>query len=273
MRRGVLVAPGAMLAETFRYRGLLRNLLARDLSVRYKNSVLGFLWTLLNPLFLMLVFTVVFQILLPTPIEHFPVFILIGLLAWNFNVAGLIGSIHSIVGNADLVKKVYFPREMLPLSVVLASLVHFLLALVLVFVMLPLSGIPFTPLLLWLPITLVFQTCFVAGAGLMLASVNVFFRDTEAIMDVVILAWFFLTPIFYSLDVLFDKEIGPFNLGRVMHLLNPMASFISTYRLVLIDLAPPDPAFLARTFVVSVLTLVAGYVIFKRLEPRFGEEL
>lgn len=263
----------AVIAETFRYRGLLRNLLARDLSVRYKNSVLGFLWTLLNPLLLMLVFTVVFQVLIPTEIPYFPVFILIGILAWNFCAGAAMACTHSVVGNADLVRKVYFPREMLPLSAVLASLVHFTLALTLVFVLAPLSGIPLTGLALWLPIVVLFQTIFLCGLGLLLAAVNVFFRDTEPIMDVALLAWFFLTPIFYSLDVLFDKTIGQMNVGWLMHVLNPMASFISTYRLVIIDRAPPDPAFLARTFAVSLLVLVVGYVLFKRLEPRFGEEL
>jgi lipopolysaccharide transport system permease protein len=263
----------ATVRETFRYRGLLRNLLARDLSVRYRSSVLGFLWTLLNPLLLMLVFTIVVQVLIPTDIPHFPIFILIGILAWNFCAGAVMASTHSIVGNGDLVRKVYFPREMLPLSSVLASLVHFTLALTLVFVLAPLSGIPLSPLALWLPLVVGFQTVFLAGLGLIVAAVNVFFRDTESIMDVALLAWFFLTPIFYSLDVLFDKTIGQVNVGWLMHVLNPMASFISTYRLVIIDRASPDPAFLARTFAVSLIVLVVGYIVFKKLEPRFGEEL
>jgi ABC-type polysaccharide/polyol phosphate export permease len=262
-----------VVAESLEYRGLLRNLLARDLSVRYKNSVLGFVWTLLNPLLLMVAFTVVFQVLLPTPIPHFGVFILIGILAWNFCVGSVMGCIHSLVGNADLVRKVYFPREMLPLSVVLASLVHFALALSLVFAMLPISGLSLTPLVLWLPVTVAFQAVFLAGIGLTLAAINVFLRDTEAVMDVAMLAWFFLTPIFYPLDVLFDKTLGGVNVGWLMHVLNPMASFISTYRLVLIDAAPPDPAFLARTFGMSLAIFLVGYGLFKRLEPRFGEEL
>jgi len=269
-----MIAPTA-LAESFRYRGLLRNLLARDLSVRYKSSVLGFLWTLLNPLLLMIVFTIVFQVLIPPPtdVPHFPIFILIGILAWNFCAGSVMACAHSVVGNGDLVRKVYFPREMLPLAAVLASLVHFVLALTLVFILGPLSGIPLTPLALWLPVILVFQTAFLAGLGLLIAAVNVFFRDTEAILDVALLAWFFLTPIFYPLDVLFNKELGQMNVGWLMHVVNPMASFISTYRLVLSDRAPPDPAFLARTFGVSVLVLVVGYLVFKQLEPRFGEEL
>jgi len=263
----------SVVGETFRYRGLLRNLLARDLSVRYKSSILGFLWTLLNPLLLMLVFTIVFQVLIPTDIPYFPIFILIGILAWNFCAGAAMACTHSIVGNADLVRKVYFPREMLPLSSVLASLVHFTLALTLVFVLAPLAGLPLTPLAFWLPVVVAFQTVFLAGLGLILAAINVFFRDTDPIMDVALLAWFFLTPIFYPLDVLFDKAIGQVNVGWLMHVLNPMASFISTYRLVIIDRASPDPAFLARTFAVSLLVLVVGYVLFKKLEPRFGEEL
>src|SRR5205823_4911300 len=167
------------LAESLRYRGLLRNLLARDLSVRYKNSILGFLWTLLNPLLLMLVFSIVFQVLLPSDIPHFPVFILIGILAWNFCVGSVMASIHSVTGNGDLVRKVYFPREVLPIAAVLSCLVHFMLALVLVFALMPFAGLPLTPLVIWLPITLAFQTVFLLGLGLLLASINVFFRDTE----------------------------------------------------------------------------------------------
>src|SRR3954451_18760787 len=110
-----MLAIHQQLRESYEYRGLLRNLLARDLSVRYKSSVLGFLWTLLNPLLLMLVFTIVFQILQPVDVEHFPVFIFIGILAWNFCVGGLTACINSVVGNGNLVRKVYFPREMLPL--------------------------------------------------------------------------------------------------------------------------------------------------------------
>jgi lipopolysaccharide transport system permease protein len=267
------VSAGAVLAESLRYRGLLRNLLARDLSVRYKNSILGFVWTLLNPLLLMVVFSIVFQVLLPSDIPNFPVFVLIGILAWNFCVGSVMAGIHSVTGNGDLVRKVYFPREVLPIAAVLSCLVHFGLALTLVFVLMPFAGIPLTPLVLWLPITIAFQTVFLVGLGLFLAAINVYFRDTEAVIDVAMLAWFFLTPIFYSLDVLFDKTIGSMNVGWLMHVLNPMASFISTYRLVLIDGAPPDPSFLLRTFTVSTAVLIVGYVVFKRLEPGFGEEL
>jgi lipopolysaccharide transport system permease protein len=263
----------ATLSESLRYRGLLRNLLARDLSVRYKNSILGFVWTLLNPLLLMAVFSVVFTILLPGGIPNFPIFILIGILSWNFCVGSVMACIHSVTGNGDLVRKVYFPREVLPISAVLSCLVNCVLAFSLVFVMMPFAGLPITPLVIWLPITMFFQTLFLIGLGLLLSAINVFFRDTEAIIDVAMLAWFFLTPIFYSLDVLYDKTIGPFNAGRVMHLVNPMASFIATYRLVLLEAAPPDPAFLARTFAMSLVVLVIGYVMFKRLEPGFGEEL
>ena len=261
----------------------MRNLLARDLAVRYKSSVLGFVWTLLNPLLQMLVLTVVFQVLLPTPIPYFPLFILTGILAWNFCTAALSGATQSIVGNVDLVRKVYFPRDMLTLSTVLASLVHFILALGLVFLFLPFVGehgltlagtdLSITWLVLWLPIIVVFQALFLAGLGLFLAAINVFFRDTQAIMDVALMAWFFLTPVIYPLQTLYDRELGPVNLGWLMHVLNPMASFITTYRLLLIERSAPDPAFLARTFATSVLVLLAGYAFFKWLEPRFGEEL
>ena len=175
---------------------------------------------------------------------------------------------------ASLVKRVYFPRELLPAATVLAHLVHFLLALLLVFPLLWLSGIPLTAQVLWLPSLIAFQTVFLLGLGLMLAAANVFFRDVEAALDPVLLAWLFATPILYDLSTVFSKEWAGINLGWLIHALNPMASFITTYRIVLLGGGvAPDPAFMLRTYATAVAVLVVGYALFKRCEPRFGEEL
>jgi len=267
----------AKLAELIRYRELVKNLILRDLKARYKNSVLGFLWSLLNPLLTMLVFTVVFTFMMPNNrIAKFPVFLLCALLPWNFFQTSLMGCVNSIVGNAALVKKVYFPREVLPLSTVLSNLVNFLLALLVLFAMLFLFRIPLTKWALWLPFVMVTQVIFTLGVGLLLAAVNVFYRDTAVIMGVVLQAWFFLTPVFYPIDILpTERYVAGLNLNlhRLTYILNPMASIVSSYRVILYHGAPPALNFMLRTFATAVAVLVLGYLIFSRYSGAFGEEV
>jgi ABC-type polysaccharide/polyol phosphate export permease len=273
----------AKLRELWSYRELLESLVVRDLKVRYKNSVLGFLWSLLNPLLLMLVFTVVFTFLLPnsnTP--HFPVFVLAALLPWTFFNTAVMGATNSIVHNGHLIKKVYFPREILPISTVLSNFVNFLFALPVLFALVVIFGIPLTAHLIYLPLIMVVQVLFTVGVALVLSALNVFYRDTAVIMEVVMQAWFFLTPIFYPVDLLpLSKTLWGMVLPvrRLVYILNPMASIIASYRSVLygfVDGSPPAaPAFdfFSRTIVTSLVVLVIGYAFFTHYSHRFGEEV
>ena len=271
------------LAELVSYRDLIVNLVVRDLKVRYKSSVLGFIWSLLNPLLMMLVFALVFTILFPnSSIPHFPVFLLCGLLPWNFFNTAVMASIGSIVSNAHLVKKVYFPREILPISTVLSNGVNFLLALVVLFVMLFVFGVGVTPWVLLLPAIILVQTAFTLGLAFILSTVNVFYRDTTVIMEVIIQAWFFLTPVFYPMDLLPQQgtvlgHVLP--IQRLVYILNPMASVIACYRSVLygstVGGAPGLPAmdFFVRTAITAFVVLVVGYLLFTRYARVFGEEV
>jgi lipopolysaccharide transport system permease protein len=267
----------ARLLELFQYRELIRNLVIRDLKVRYKNSGLGFLWSLLNPLAMMGVFTLVFTFMMPNnTIDRFPVFVLCALLPWNFFRDSLIGSIASIVTNAPLIKKVYFPREVLPLAVVLSNLVNFLLALSVLFAMLLVFRVRLTAWALLLPLVIGTQLIFTLGLGFALSTANVFYRDTAMIMDVVMLAWFFVTPIFYPIGILPQQRLLfglDLNIHRLTYILNPMASIISTYRVILYHGARPAPDFFFRTFVTAVVILVLGYLIFTRHSKVFAEEV
>lgn len=270
-RRIPLLVP---LWELYRYRDLVLNLILRDLKARYKSSVLGFLWTLLNPLGMMLVFTAVFTLILPSRIERYPLFLLCGLLPWNFFSAGVMVGINSITGNANLVKKVYFPREVLPISSVLANLVNFLLGLLVLFAVLLAFRSPLSPWLWLLPLVILIQTCFVLGIALVLSAVNVFYRDTNMIMDVVMLAWFFLTPVVYPVTALPQTyQLGgiPLNVHRLMYILNPMASLIAAYRDLLYWGYRTDLDFLLRTAVTSLVILLIGYRFFLHFRDRFGE--
>jgi len=267
----------ARLRELVQYRELVKNLVIRDLKVRYKNSVLGFLWSLLNPLMMMVIFTVVFTIMLPNnTIDRFPVFVLCALLPWNFFSSSVMTSIHSIVGNAHLIKKVYFPREVLPLSAVLANLVNFLLAMTVLFGMIFVFRTPLTVWALLLPVVVIIQLIFTLGLAFFLSTLNVFYRDTAAIMDVAMLAWFFLTPVFYPITILphYRTLFGfALDIQRLAYILNPMASIIASYRVILYNGAPPAFDFLIRTAVTSLVLLSLGYFVFLRYSRVFAEQL
>ena len=267
---------GARLTELWRYRELVRNLVLRDLKARYKNSVLGFVWSLLNPLLMMLVFTVVFTVMLPTNIDRFPVFILCGILPWNWFSGSVGGAVHTIVGNATLIKKVYFPREALPLSLILSNAVNFLLALTVLFPLMLAFHTPLTPWLLFLPALILIQAIFTLGVALILSTVNVFFRDTAVIMEVILQAWFFLTPVVYDMKVLPEhKLIAGYDIEvrRLAYILNPMGSLIANYRDILYWGLPPGLDFLLRTAVTSLIVLFLGYLLFSHFAPQFGEEV
>lgn len=274
----------AHLAELGHYRYLLRNLVVRDLKVRYKNSVLGILWSLLNPLMMMMVFTVIFTVLIPNrELRQYSVFILVGLLPWNFFSGALISGTMSITNNSALIKKVYFPRELLPLSAVLSNLVNFALAFLVLLVFLYASGLGLTVHALWLPAILLTQLIFVLGLCLLLGTLHVFYRDVMMVMDVVMLAWFFLTPVFYPFELLGTEPRTVLGITFVpavtMRWLNPMASIIDGYRTVLWGTSTSSgpasmaPEYLLRTFVTAVIVFAAGYAVFIRSQHLFGEKL
>lgn len=268
--------------ELVAYRYLLRNLVVRDLKARYKNSVLGILWSVLNPLFLMVVFTVLFSVMGNNQIRDYPVFVLVGLIPWNFFNGAMMSGTTSVTGNSSLIKKVYFPRELMPTSALLSNLVNFGFSFVVLVVFLYIFGIGLTIHALWVPAILLTQLIFTLGLILLLSSLTVFYGDVLMILEVVMLAWFFLTPIFYSLDM-FGSSVTAlgvtFSPAQVMRWVNPMASIIDGYRTVLwgtYESAGPvamNPAFLFRTFVTSLIVLAFGYGMFARLEPAFGEKL
>ncbi|MBI2953469.1 MAG: ABC transporter permease [Chloroflexi bacterium] len=256
------------LRQLLKYRELVRNLVVRDLKIRYKRSFLGFIWSLLNPLLMMMVFTLVFTVMMPNNrIDKFPIFILVAILPWNWCSAAVASATGSIVSNGGLIKKVYFPRELLPMSVVLSNLVNFLLALIVLFAMLLIFGVQIKLIFALLPVIIFIQMVFLMGLALFLSALNVSFRDAEVIMDVAILAWFFLTPVFYDIGDLFPDY------SRWLYIVNPMASLISTYRIILLGGGAPDMFFVLRTFATALAVFFAGYWYFARRARTFGEEL
>ncbi len=267
----------AKLVELWRYRELIMNLTVRDLKARYKNSVLGIGWSLFNPLLMMLVFTVVYAVMLGQSNRHdYPAFILAGLLPWNFFSAAIMGSTSSIVGNSHLIKKVYFPREVLPISILLSNLVNFLIAIPVYVVLAALLGNHLTWWVVWLPAVLIVQMIFALGVSFVLSAINAFYRDVQQIMEVVILAWFFLTPVIWDVNMLpVTKVVAGIELPiqRLTYILNPMASIIAAYRDILYYGQPIGADFFARTAVTAIIILLIGFAIFHRLSGRFAEEI
>jgi ABC-type polysaccharide/polyol phosphate export permease len=275
----------ATLSELRSSRELMVNLTLRELRGKYKRSALGWLWSLLNPLATMAIFTVVFSYLLkiqvekgdPSGLHNFSIFLLCGLLPWNYLANGMSGSMGALIGNANLIKKVYFPREILVSANVASWGVALLIELGVLAVVLLLVGNMVIP---WLPILLVLvalQTLFVTGIGLGLAVLNVYFRDVQHLMGILIQLWFYATPIVYPITYVTqhaDPSVGGVTIPlQTIYKLNPMVQFVEGYRDVLYDLRFPSLARMAFLVVVSLGTLLIGYAVFVKLEGRLAEEL
>lgn len=271
------------LKESFRYRFLLQNLVKRDVKVRYRNSVLGVVWSLLNPLLMMMVFTLVFAKLMPNEgVRSYAIFVLVGLLPWQFFTGTMLSGTTSVTNGAAMIRKIYFPRELLPTSAMISNLVNFMLAGIVLVIFLYIFGIGLTIYALWVPVLIFTQMLFMLGLVLSLSTINVFYRDVMMILDVGLLAWFFLTPVVYPLEWLGVQQTifgVTFEPAVVMRWLNPMASIIDGYRTVLWGTmtsdgpATLDPAYLMRTMVTSAIVFVIGYLIFTRFQHIFAEKL
>ena len=261
----------APVRELWAYRDLLLNLVRRDLAVRYRRSALGFLWSFLNPLLMMLVFAVVFMVVKPQAVGQYPLFVLSGLLAWNFTAGSLSGAARSITGNANLIDKIYFPREVLPISVVLSNLVNFLFSLCVFIPLALVFGVRFGWWALALPLVIGVQLLLVCGLSLLVSALNVFYRDTEAVLDVALTAWFFLTPVFWQLELLPNQVLGV-DVWRLEYTLNPMATLVTDYRYILLYQYPVIRHTLIA-LAVGLFLVMAGWALFRRWSPRFAEEV
>lgn len=264
--------------ELYLYRELLANLVKRELKVKYKRSVLGFFWSFLNPLLTMLVFTFVFSFVLRIPppknslgMASFPMFLLTALLPWNFFSLSLGAAVGSIVYNSNLIRKVYFPREILPVSLSVANLVNFLFELAALFLFLLILGYPFLGNLYYLIIIIFIELIFIIGISLIFAFLNVYFRDVQHFVGIILMVWFYATPIIYP-DSMIPKVWHGLPVYTIFKL-NPLTALVLCYRDVLYYVRPPSLSLLSYSAAVSLGTLVVGYALFKRYEPNFAEEV
>jgi lipopolysaccharide transport system permease protein len=253
--------------QSTHYGYVLENLVARDFKIRYRNMSLGVFWSLLNPLVMMLVLTFVFTgIFANRNIPNFPVFLLCGLVPYNFFALSWLGATTSVIENASLIKRVRFPREIMPISSVLANCVHLLIQMTLLLFFVVLAGYPVTEKWLWLPLVLVLEVVFVCGLALLSSSLDVYFRDVRYVVESSNMVLFWLVPIFYSF-----QSIAP--QYHIVYQYNPLAAVILACRQILLEGASPAESLLTKLAVVSIGCFLIGYVTFARLKRNFGDYL
>ncbi|MDE5582114.1 MAG: ABC transporter permease [Ruminococcus sp.] len=255
------------LKEIFDYRQMIFSLVRKDLRGRYKGSFLGFMWTFINPLLQLIVYTVVFSLILKTDTERYYLYLFVALIPWIFFSSSLTGGASSVVAQKDLIKKIYFPRQVIPISYVTSCFVNMLLSFIVVFAVVIFSGNGINPLaLLCLPVIMFAEYILALGTALIASSVTVYFRDLEHILGIISMALMYMTPIMY------DKAIVPENLLPIFNL-NPMTHIIECYRAVLYYRTVPELSGLLSSFVLGSVFLVAGHFLFIRLQRHFAEEL
>lgn len=209
-----------------RFTPLLRELVVRDIKVRYRHSALGLVWTVLNPLLMMVVITIVFSTLFKQNIPNFPIYYLSGSLIFAFNSESTTTALNSIISNASLIKKVYIPKYLFPLSNVLSGLVNLGFSLIAMFIVMLITDAPFHATLLLLPIPIFYTFLFSVGLGILLSAVTVFFRDIAHFYSVFILAWTYFTPIFYPVEILPDAVMKLMQINPMYHLVAYMHSIV-----------------------------------------------
>ncbi len=250
--------------ETFlRYRYLLANLIGRDLKVKYRRSVLGILWSLLNPILLMLVLNAVFSHVFRNNLEHFPLYLISGQTLFAFFTEATNGALMSVVGSSALIKKVYVPKYIFPLEKVLFAFVNMLFSMAAIVLLILMYGVPLSPTMLLFPVPLVTMLMFAAGLGLLLANLCVFFRDIRHLYSVLTTAWMYLTPIFYDIEMLKGSAVYPI----VRY--NPLTCYITYFRDVFIYGNVPTLEQNLLCFGYGLAALVLGTWAFKRTQDRF----
>jgi len=278
-----------MLTELWPRRELILSLVRRDLKTRYKSSVLGFLWSFCKPLLLMLVLYVVFAKFVPIRFDPpmrtpFALFLLSGILAWGYLAGSINEAMFSIINNTSLVKKTYIPHEVFPVVTILSNLFHFLLALIVYFFLLLCFGVLPSWHIVFLPVVIAVQTFFILGLALLFSALNVFYRDIASIMEIIITAWFYFSPILYPLSEPLRQIVVRGGLpGWLFHvyMLNPMAVILAAYRRTILLPAFGDvemrtarlAIYLGIAVINSAILFLIGRAVFRRYSGRFADEV
>ncbi len=248
------------------YRSLISTLVLKELKTRYRGSVLGFIWSFLNPLLFMLVYIIVFSVYMRINVNNYALFLFCGLLPWIWFSQSLLNAASSIVNGGALIKKVVFPIEILPIVSVITNLVNFLLGLPILFLFIYIFKIKLGYFIIFLPILIIIQALMTIGLSLVLSAINVHLRDVEQILTNLLNLFFFLTPILYPISTIPERYRG-------IILLNPMALLMISYQDILFNGKAPDWRYLLILIIISILIFIYGYIIFDRFKDSLIEEV
>ena len=250
----------------YNYRELLKTSVKKEIRGKYKNSFLGVLWSFLNPLLQIIVYAIVFQMILKNPQENYSIFICCGLIPWTFFSAAISRSAFTMVENGNILKKVYFPREILPISIVTSEAVNFLISTIIIIAFVIFGGLGISKYIIFYPIVLIAQYILLIAISLIVSSISVYIRDLQHLIGVALQLLFYATPIVYS------SETIPTEFHWILNI-NPMTYIINAYRDIFYNQTMIDVGSLLGLILISTIFVVIGYLIFNKLQKGFAEQL
>lgn len=257
-----------LIKDLYEYRELLKTNIKKEIRGKYKGSILGVLWSFINPLLQVAVYAIVFPLIMRGSIPNYVVYLIIGIVPWTFFITVVNQGMVTVRSNAGIIKKVYFPREILPISIVASGLINFFISCIIILVFCISSGAGLSIHLLYVPLIAMIQFIFTLGLVFALSAINIYIKDTEYVVQFVLNMVFYATPIVYARDLFGNSQFV-----QIIFMLNPLATIIEAYRDAFLYHTTPNLFMLGIVFIVSVIVLIAGFMIFKKLEKGFAEEV
>lgn len=250
----------------YEYRELLKTSIKKDIRGKYKSSILGVIWSFLNPLLQLAVYAIVFPLIMKSNIPNYTVFVCCGLIPWTFFSTAISRTSFVMIENANIIKKVYFPREILPISIVTSEMVNFIISTVIILAFVMAYGIGFSWYIVFYPVILIIQYILLIGISLLVSSITVYIRDLQHFIGILLQLLFYATPIVYGLDIIPESF-------RWILKINPMSYIIDGYRSIFYYQKMPDFVGFGIVLAISVILCIIGYLVFNKLQKRFAEEL
>lgn len=250
----------------YKYRELLKTNVQKEIRGKYKNSFLGILWSFLNPLLQIIVYAVVFQVILKNPKENYTIFLCCGLIPWTFFSSAITRSAFTMIENGNIIKKVYFPREILPISIVTSEAVNFVISTIIIIGFVIFGGVGLSKYIIFYPLVLLAQYLLLIAISLIVSSISVYVRDLQHLIGVAMQLLFYATPIVYATETI------PENLKWILNL-NPMTFIINGYRDIFYNQTMIDMFSIITLILISIVACVVGYIIFNKLQKGFAEQL
>jgi len=252
--------------ELFQYRELLKTNIKKEIRGKYKGSFLGVLWSFINPLLMVAVYAIVFPYIMRIKQDNYLIFLISGVIPWTFFTSVIVAGCNCVWINGGIIKKVYFPREILPISITLASLINFMISCVIILIFVIFGGVGISINLLWLPVVAIIQALFSLGLLFIFSSINVYIRDVEYIVQFIVNLLFYATPVLYNANMFPERY-------RWILYMNPMAHLLDAYRSIFYYKTMPNLESLGFVGLIAIVVLIIGYLVFNNLKKNFAEEV